>query len=214
MMKMAKIEKRKFKFIIYAVLVITLTISNIWFFMETQSLRNQVNELQTIKNNLQTQVDFLNDQVKGLNAQIINLSKPSWAYGKKRFIPIPPTAGDELISLSPPVGKKWLVLYGTINLATSFQVGNGNRVFMVFVEDVSWNRYFFNNAVVSQPPNASLNYVLSSLPNYDAGIAWILIGIPNNLILDGGFDWLRMIVWGGFASDIITGQIAVLEIDA
>lgn len=83
-----RIGKAKVGLIICAILVVILAISNIWFFMRTVSLQNQVNTLETDKSSLQSQVSSLEadksnlesevsslqSQVDSLNPQIANLT--------------------------------------------------------------------------------------------------------------------------------------------
>ena len=67
------IGKRKVALIICAVLVVILAISNVWFFMEAESLKNQVNTLETDKNSLQSQVSNLETDKSQLESQVSSL---------------------------------------------------------------------------------------------------------------------------------------------
>jgi len=68
--KKGRFGKTKVGLIVCAVLVVVFAFSNVWFFLENESLQNQVNTLETDKSNLQSQVDSLNAQIESLNSQI------------------------------------------------------------------------------------------------------------------------------------------------
>ena len=72
--KKGRFGKTKVGLIVCAVLVVVFAFSNVWFFLENESLQNQVNTLETDKINLQSQVDSLDAQIESLNTQIASLN--------------------------------------------------------------------------------------------------------------------------------------------
>ncbi len=74
--------KKKITYVVLvAILVAILAISNVWFFMGTKNLQNQVSTLETDKDNLQNDVTYreteivrLNNIIETLKAEISNLA--------------------------------------------------------------------------------------------------------------------------------------------
>jgi len=65
--------KTKVGLIVCAVLVFSLAFSNVWFFLETENLQNQVNVLEADKNKLQSQVSNLEMDKSHLESQVNDL---------------------------------------------------------------------------------------------------------------------------------------------
>ena len=67
-------NKQKIVYVVLVVILVTiLAISNVWFFMRTESLQNQVNTLETDKNSLQSQVSNLETDKSQLESQVSSL---------------------------------------------------------------------------------------------------------------------------------------------
>lgn len=69
----SRISRAKVGLIICVVLVVLLSISNVWFFNTNQSLQNLISALETQNRDLQNQIGTLQSQNTNLQSQISNL---------------------------------------------------------------------------------------------------------------------------------------------
>ncbi|MEJ5327825.1 MAG: hypothetical protein WHU54_06225 [Candidatus Bathyarchaeia archaeon] len=124
--KKERVGKTKVGLIVCAVLVIALTLSNMWFFLENETLQNQVNSLQTQvsslegdknqlesqvndletdKTNMQTQINALNEEIASLESQILNLTEITSM--KKSVVWV----DNETLIYQPNSFKTWQTFY-------------------------------------------------------------------------------------------------------
>jgi len=139
----------------------------------------------------------------------------NWIFlgGKLRILSISATAGNSSATLSPGSGKRWIILYGRIELSTS--ADTGDRYIFVEIDDGS-------NSLLKLPRNsgaitASQTKSLEIAPygfclntgNQAPSVGHVGLALP--LIIEGSMR-LKVSISGGFAEDSFTGKFVVLEV--
>jgi len=138
----------------------------------------------------------------------------AWVFqgGRRVTKTISATAGNVVTNLSPGANKRWIVLYGRINLTTDATVAD--RYIVLSIRDSSGNvlaGLARNDTAITASSSGTLDISTARLLSGadTAGVPTVGIG---TFVIDQT-DVLRIAISSGQAGDSYSGYVVVLEIE-
>jgi hypothetical protein len=131
--------------------------------------------------------------------------------GKRSNEAIPATAGNAVYNLSPPSGKRWLVLRGRITLVNDATVAN-RQIRIEVTDGTNITEVIGRGSAIAGSATGHLS--IGEL-NYQKGVtvghADDYIGLNPPVLLEDA-DQLRITIDAGVVGDSYTGHFVVLEL--
>ena len=138
----------------------------------------------------------------------------AWTFqgGRHFTITIGNTAGNATTNLTPTMGKRWILMRGSITLVCDATVVNRNIVVQLTDgTSITTALPLGPNTAATLTSNYYLNEINFNLNGIVASALNALVGI-NGILLEGA-DQFRILINAGVAGDSYSGYIDVLEID-